>query len=143
MFSYWGRFEGCRSIDDVGDDEWRRRVEYTMRWASTNHFMYDGYWIWLIPVSDRIVSLGVTFDRRLVPTSMKNGDDLVSFLRRHRALDEIMGPDARLLDFVGLSPSTGRKAVLFERSLVPDGYVRFFVDALFSNSSAVIAQGTG
>jgi flavin-dependent dehydrogenase len=142
MFSYWGRFEGCRSIDDVGNDEWRRRVEYTMRWASTNHFMYDGYWIWLIPVSDRIVSLGVTFDRRLVPTSMKNGDDLVSFLRRHRALDEIMGPDARLLDFVGLSHiNRGAKQYFSSDRWYLTGMSGFFVDALFSNSSAVIAQG--
>ena len=53
------------------------------------------------------MSLGVTFDRRLQPLRIRNGAELEAFLRRHRCLDELLGPDAEVLDFLGcrISPA--------------------------------------
>lgn len=138
--SYWGRFRGTRSIDELGDDAWRARVENTLRWASTNHFMYDGYWIWLIPLDAKTVSLGVTFDHRLQPLRLHNGAELEAFLRSHRCLDELLGPDAEVLDFVGLSHiSRGARQYFSDDRWYLSGMSGLFVDPLFSNMSAVIA----
>ena len=140
--SYWTRLESCRSIDECGDAAWRSRVENTQRWASTNHFMYDGYWVWLIPVNEKISSFGVTFDRRRFPLKLKRGEDLVRFLRRHRALDEIIGPDARILDFMGLSHiARGARQYYSDDRWYLSGMSGLFVDPLFSNSAAVISVG--
>ena len=138
--SYWGRFQGTRSIDELGDNAWRARVENTLRWASTNHFMYDGYWIWLIPVDAETVSLGVTFDRRLQPLRLRNAAELEAFLRQHRCLDEVLGADAQVLDYLGLSHiSRGARQYFSEDRWYLSGMSGLFVDPLFSNMSAVIA----
>jgi len=44
-----GRFSGTRDIDELGDEAWRKRVGFTSRYLSTNHFMGRGFWIWAIP----------------------------------------------------------------------------------------------
>jgi flavin-dependent dehydrogenase len=138
--SYWGRFRGTRSIDELGDDTWRARVENTLRWASTNHFMYDGYWIWLIPVDANTVSLGVTFDRRIEPLKIRNGSEFEAFLRGHRCMDELLRPEAALQDFRGLSHiSRGARQYFSEDRWYLTGMSGLFVDPLFSNMSAVIA----
>jgi len=134
--------QGSHGIDDVGDEGWRRRVENTLRWSSTNHFMYDGYWVWLIPVNEDVVSFGVTFDRRRVPLKIKNGEELVHFLRQHRALDEILGPDARVLDFLGLSHIIrGARQYYSADRWYLAGMSGMFVDPLFSGACAVMSVG--
>jgi hypothetical protein len=35
--------------DELGDEAWRKRVGFTSRYLSTNHFMGRGFWIWAIP----------------------------------------------------------------------------------------------
>ncbi len=138
--SYWGRFHGTRSIDELGDDAWRARVENTSRWCSTNHFMYDGYWIWLIPVDADTVSLGVTFDSRLEPLKIHNGQELEKFLRGHRCMDELLGSDAVVRDFMGLAHlNRGARQYFSDDRWYLSGMSGIFVDPLFSNLSAVIA----
>ena len=100
--SYWARYRGCRSVDELGPETWRDRVNHTERWTSTNHFMYRGYWIWVIPVTDEITSIGVVFHHEIAPMSFKNGDELEAFFRSHRAIDEIMGERPETIDFFGL-----------------------------------------
>jgi len=138
--SYWSRFEGCHSIDDMGDESWRRRVDFTLRWASTNHFMYDGYWIWLIPVSEKIVSIGVTFDIKSHDFTMKSGENLLDFLRQHRALSELLGDQARPLDFFGIKPmERGARQFFSMDRWYLTGMSGIFVDPLFSSTSGQIA----
>lgn len=140
--SYWSRFINTHSIDELGDDAWRGRVENTLRWTSTNHFMYDGYWFWLIPLGADTVSLGVTFDRRLAPLKIHNAAEFEAFVRSHRCLDELLGEHASALDFKGLS-HIGRRAKQFysDDRWYLAGMSGTFVDPLFSNSCAVIAFG--
>lgn len=137
--SYWARYAGTRCIDELGDDAWRGRVEGTMRWSSTNHFMYDGYWFWLIPLGADTVSIGVTFDDRLAPMKFRNDGEFTDFLRCHRCMDELLGPDARAMDFRGLSRIHRRVSRYFsDDRWYLTGMSGLFVDPLFSNSSAVI-----
>ena len=100
--AYWGRYEGCPHFDDIGDEEWRQKVEYTSRYLSTNHFMYKGYWIWVIPVDDKITSMGVSYHRDKAPLTLKNAGEMTDFFRQHKALDQIIG-EATCLDFFGLT----------------------------------------
>ena len=51
--SVWARFEGVADIDQLGDDAFRARVRHTSRGLSTMHFLYAGYWIWVIPLRGR------------------------------------------------------------------------------------------
>lgn len=138
----WARVEGCRSLDELGDDAFRRRVDFTLRWASTNHFLYEGYWIWLIPLDDRTASLGVTFDRRCCDLRIRTGEELVAFLRSHRALREILGEDARVLDFQASKRMVrGARQFYSADRWCLCGMAGHFVDPLFSASSALLALG--
>lgn len=138
--SYWSRYTATRCIDELGDDAWRARVEGTMRWSSTNHFMYDGYWLWLIPIDTDTVSIGVTFDKHIAPMKFRNALEFTEFLRSHRCLDELLGSDSEALDFKGLTRIQRRASQYFsDDHWYLTGMSGLFVDPLFSNSSAVIA----
>lgn len=98
--AYWGRYKNCIPFDQLGDDEWRRKVQYTDRYLSTTHFMYPGYWFWHIPLSENLLSIGVDFSQDHAPMTLKNGAELTAFIRSHRCLDQILGKDAECLDFL-------------------------------------------
>ncbi|MGZ3457431.1 MAG: FAD-dependent oxidoreductase, partial [Archangium sp.] len=95
----WGLFEGCHSLDELGTEAWRARVPHWGRFASSTFFMYRGYWIWLQPVTDTRVSIGVVYDRRRQSLSVRDGARLLAFLREHRAVSQVLGEDPRLVDF--------------------------------------------
>jgi flavin-dependent dehydrogenase len=138
--SYWSRYEGCRNIDELGDDEWRRRVKYTQRYLSTNHFTYRGYWIWLIPVSDETVSIGVCYNREMVQANIRNADDLTDFLRKHRCMRDILGERARPTDFFGLKHiPRGAKQMFSEDRWFLTGMSGNIVDPLFSTTCNLIS----
>ena len=63
----WGRFKGTNDIDSLGDDAWRNRVSYTARFLSTIHFAGWGYWIWFIPLSGDLMSVGIVSSREMMP----------------------------------------------------------------------------
>ena len=44
-------------------------IEVVARTLSTNHFCYDGYWIWFIPLSCDLISLGMVIDAGVLATS--------------------------------------------------------------------------
>ena len=99
---YWGRFGNVTNLDTLGDDAWRRRAGLALRHLATNHFMYRDYWIWTIPLSDDTTSIGVMYDGAVRPIKLRNGEELMAFLREHRCLRDVLGPDAQLRDFHGL-----------------------------------------
>ena len=100
--SYWARYRNVKNIDQLGSPEWRARVNHTQRYYSTCHFMYRGYWIWHISISDQIVSIGVEFDEKQANLKFRDGDMLDAWLREHACINEILGPDAEQIDFYGL-----------------------------------------
>lgn len=100
--SYWARYRNVNNIDKLGPPEWRARVNHTQRYYSTCHFMYRGYWIWHISISDEIVSIGVEFDEQQADIKIRNGEMLDEWLRQHACVNEILGDDAEQLDFFGL-----------------------------------------
>lgn len=136
--SYWGRFRTKVPMDELGPESWRARVGHTNRMLSTNHFMYKGYWIWMIPVTDDIFSIGVTFHPDMVPIKIKNASELEAWLRTHKCMDEILGTDAEALDFMGLR-HLRRRAKQFYSSdrWFLTGMSGAVVDPLFSLTCAV------
>ena len=92
----WGRYRGVKGLDAPRDDAWRARVRFTSRHLSTNHLMYDGYWIWFIPLAGDLMSVGVVYDKERL--GELRGEDALprtqeafeAFLREHRAARDLM-----------------------------------------------------
>ena len=65
----WFRIAGRIDLGAWDDDpDWQSRVdEPQYRYLSTNHLMGDGYWVWLIPLSDEYTSVGIVADERRQP----------------------------------------------------------------------------
>jgi flavin-dependent dehydrogenase len=138
--SYWSRVKGFRNLDELGNSAWRGRVSNTQRYLSTNHFMYRGYWLWHIPVSDDVLSLGVTFDRDYLNLRLKNGDELLEFLRQHRAMRDVLPVGANTVDFMGLKHVARCSEQFFSTDRwFLTGMSGMFVDPIFSTNSSIIA----
>ncbi len=86
----WGRYRNVAGLDAVDAPAWKERVRYTSRHLSTNHFMYDGYWIWFIPLAQDLMSVGVVYDKDRYPDGPRSREEMESFLARHRAPRELM-----------------------------------------------------
>ena len=60
--SAWFRVEGLLDVDKLVDPEeqaWHERVPGQKRYLSTNHFVGEGYWVWVIPLSGNATSVGI------------------------------------------------------------------------------------
>ena len=138
--TYWGRYRNINNIDDIGTKEWCKRVAYTERNLSTNHFMYEGYWIWQIPVTEDISSFGVVFDQRTNPMKMKSADDLTAFLKSHKWGAELLGDEPEALDFRGLKkiPRYAKEFASTDRWFLT-GMSNAVIDPLFSSTCVFIS----
>jgi hypothetical protein len=71
---------------------------------STNHLMYDGYWIWFIPLAGDLMSVGVVYDKdrfeklNLDEASPRKQEGFEAFLKSHRAAGDLL-KNAKLVDF--------------------------------------------
>lgn len=93
----WGRFENVGDIDQVDSSEFHERVDWTSRHLSTNHFMYPGYWIWLIPLRKGRMSIGLVRDAESWSAEFHRPEGFLAELRRHRAVRELL-EDAEAID---------------------------------------------
>ncbi len=135
----WGRFRGVVDMDDRGPAWWRARVRHTSRFLSTNHFMYPGYWIWFIPISRGVMSVGVVCDRALFQDAWRTTDGLVAFVREHRAARELLG-EAEPLDAMGYAKVPyGGGAFFGTDRWARVGEANAFSDPLYSPGSDFIA----
>lgn len=134
----WGRFRGVVDLDDHGPEAWRARVNHTSRVMSTNHFCYPGYWIWFIPLGSGLTSVGVVIDKDQWSPAMQRADGFEAFLKRHRAVAELLAP-AELVDVL----SYRQLAYGSTRYLGPGwaciGEAAAFSDPLYSPGSDFIA----
>ena len=86
----WGRYWNVAGLDAVQDPAWRSRVRYTSRHLSTNHMMYDGYWIWFIPLSGDLMSVGVVYDKDRIGEMARTKEAFETFIKSHRSSRELM-----------------------------------------------------
>lgn len=78
----WFRVDGEFNVDDLvpaSDTAWHDRVPGRKRWFSTNHFVGNGYWVWIIPLASGKTSIGIVADQNYHP--------LETFQTRPRALE--------------------------------------------------------
>jgi 2-polyprenyl-6-methoxyphenol hydroxylase-like FAD-dependent oxidoreductase len=96
--SVWGQFSGC--TDDIFDERWQYTFpegERTRRDLDTVHLWGDGYWIWLIRLSNDRISVGVSFHRGRAPADGNLRDVFWEIVRRYPLLDFLAKEN--LLDF--------------------------------------------
>ncbi len=138
--SYWGRFRNVANLDLLGDDAWRSRVNYTTRTLATTHFMYEGYWIWMIPIDGDTYSIGITSKNDLCDVRIKDRQEFVEFLLRHRCLEQLLG-QAELLDYHQLKKLSRRAKQFFSADRwALTGMSAAFLDPLLSPGSAFLAD---
>lgn len=95
--SVWGRFENVADIDGLGSEDFRARVRHTARRLSTIHFMYPGYWIWVIPLRGGVTSVGVTGAFVADDADVRTPEGFSAFLARHAGVTELLS-SAKLVD---------------------------------------------
>jgi FADH2 O2-dependent halogenase len=139
--SRWIRVSNINALDHLGPDDWRERVNFNSRFLSTVHFMYPGYWFWVIPLNENVTSIGVVWHHKKVDLELKSEADFVAFMRRHTALAELLGDKFEVLDYHGMK-KVSRIATQFystDRWFLT-GMSAAFLDPLFSSGSAFMSD---
>ncbi|WP_341666652.1 NAD(P)/FAD-dependent oxidoreductase [Alcaligenes sp. SDU_A2] len=135
--SAWMRVKNMRDLDELGDSAWRERVRFTNRSLSTNHFMYRGYWVWMIPLDAQTVSIGVVWHHEKSQVSIKNQKELEAFLLSHTWGKELFGHDYQIVDFGALkNMARVSKTIFSTQRWFRTGMAAGFIDPLFSSGSA-------
>ncbi len=137
--SSWARYRRVPGVDSFGDAAWRERVCHTSRHLSTNHMMYDGYWIWFIPLAGDLMSVGVVYDKDRVPERLGTREAFEAFLGRHRATRELLY-GAELCDFQQYAHLPYRSDQYFSADRwATTGFASAFVDPFYSPGADFIA----
>ncbi len=140
----WFRIGERIAVDDwVDDDAWQARCEPRARWLSTNHFVGDGYWVWLIPLASGSHSVGIVADARRHPLeTMNTFDKAMDWLEQHQP-SVFAAVDAKrnqLQDFAFLRNfSYGCKQVFSADRWALTGEAGLFLDPFYSPGSDFIA----
>jgi flavin-dependent dehydrogenase len=136
--SAWARFEGMADIDQLGGDAFHARVRHTSRHLSTLHFLYAGYWIWIIPLGFGVTSVGVT-GTPVRDAALRTPDGFRAFMDGHAAVRELIG-DAKAVDFGSLARiAYGTKRFFDPRRIAVVGEAATAADPLYSPGSDFIA----
>ncbi|MCA9655021.1 MAG: tryptophan 7-halogenase [Myxococcales bacterium] len=144
----WWRIDEPLAVDALGHEPaWQRRVPFGMRRLSTNHFMGEGYWVWLIPLASGAISIGIVADGDLHPVDEINTLERARrWLVRHEPqIDALMGPHLdQLKDFRTLKHfSYGATQVYSGQRWALTGEAGVFVDPFYSPGSDFIAMSNG
>ena len=147
----WGRYRKVGDLDLQGSKSWRKRVGYTSRYLSTIHCMAKGYWIWIIPIGDNVVSFGVVYDRNVIESDCRktetNLNELIQtsagfdrFIKRNQVVSKLL-ENAEMLDFQSADQlSYRRKQFCHEDHWAFVGESFGFIDPFYSPGSDVISR---
>lgn len=146
--SSWLRLAGGLPIDDWSDDpDWQARMQEPIRWGYTNHLMGEGYWVWLIPLSSGVISIGIVADPRFHPFERINTlEGALDWLDEHEPLvaDAVRSRPDDVEDFLKIrhySHGTARMYSPDRWGLTGDAGV--FLDPFYSPGSDFIAISNG
>jgi flavin-dependent dehydrogenase len=138
MGAAWARYRDVAGFDAVNEPGFRERVRFTSRHLSTNHLMYDGYWIWFIPLAGDGMSVGVVFDKTRFE-GPRTEAELDTFLASHRAARELL-VGAKREDFQSFSHLAYRTARHFSTDRwALTGDAGSFIDPFYSPGADFIA----
>ena len=136
----WGRFRNVANLDEVGPETFRQRVNGTSRHTSTTHFCYPGYWIWFIPISQKVVSVGIVMERTAGwQEAIRKPDGFLDFLKQHHAAWSLL-QEAELLDIGSFQHLTyGTRQYFSHNRWGLTGESAAFTDPFYSPGSDFIA----
>lgn len=140
----WYRVKGKVDITDfVPQDNraWHDAEFAKDRWRSTNHFMGEGYWLWVIPLSSGNTSIGVVVHDEVHPfDEVRTLERCQAFIEKHEPVVGKFLAEYEVLDFLCLrnySNQVGRAWSMDRWALV--GEAGAFVDPLYSPGTDFIA----
>lgn len=140
----WFRVPGRLDVDDLvpaSEKAWHERVPGRRRYNSTNHLMGKGYWVWLIPLSSGITSIGIVADDKIHPfREYSTFEAARAWLKRHEpALDAYLG-SRPVLDFRKLKQFSHSSSRVFSSDRwACTGEAGVFLDPFYSPGSDFIA----
>lgn len=137
----WGRWRGVEDLDSMGSDEWKSRAGHTGRYLSTNHFMGEGFWIWMIPIGDGIVSIGAVYDKKhRQDLNLQSFEQYQSFIKSHPVVSKMLSR-AESLDFQSYGQlAFKRKYFCSENRWALIGDTFMFLDPFYSPGSDCISR---
>ncbi|TFG66076.1 MAG: NAD(P)/FAD-dependent oxidoreductase [Nitrospirales bacterium] len=140
LAAVWGRFKNVANLDTIGPETFRQRVNGTSRHTSTTHFCYPGYWIWFIPISQDVVSVGIVMERTARwQESFRKAEGFLNFLKQHHGAWSLLR-EATLLDIGSLQHLTYGTRQFFSRNRWGlTGESAAFTDPFYSPGSDFIA----
>ncbi len=143
----WFRIDAPIELDDWSEDpEWRSRLQVPRR-LSTNHFMGEGYWVWLIPLARDRTSVGIVADDHLHPFSeLSNFDKALTWLDRHepQCANVVRQHLDHQMDFRAFKNySHDVKQMFSAERWCLTGDAGMFVDPLYSPGSDFIGMANG
>lgn len=144
----WWRIDAPLAVDDLSADRsWQRRVPFAMRRLSTNHFMGQGYWLWLIPLASGSISVGIVADPAFHPLDQINTlERAIAWVRVHEPqVHALMAPHlGAVQDFLTLKHfSHGAAQVYSGQRWAITGEAGVFLDPFYSPGSDFIAMSNG
>ncbi len=106
----WFRVPGWIDVDDfvpTTDVTWHERVKPQHprgirfgRFNSTNHLCNTGYWVWLIPLPDEVMSVGIVAEEAIIPFETYNSAErALAWLAVNEPLVAAAVADREMLDF--------------------------------------------
>jgi flavin-dependent dehydrogenase len=134
----WMWFEGAKRVDDLVPEHPARPC-FGPRLLSTNHLLYEGYWIWLIPLASGLLSVGLVYDHTVLDEAPRDQAGLLQFLRSHRMLADLLA-DATPVGF-GQARDYARRPQQFinaDRTAFL-GLAAGFADPFYSNGIDMVA----
>lgn len=140
----WFRVKGRIDIAKMADEtqeRWHRVPDGERRWLSTNHLMGEGYWVWVIPLSSGMTSIGaVVHDHVHDFDTVRTLERVQEFLRKYEPDFAEFLSDAEVMDFGCLK----RYSHTVTRCWHPDrwalvGEAGAFSDPLYSPGTDYIA----
>ncbi|MEE2924161.1 MAG: tryptophan 7-halogenase [bacterium] len=147
----WGRYTKVGDLDLQGSKSWRKRVGYTSRYLSTIHCMGKGYWIWIIPIGNNVISFGVVYDRQVIEQNLncsgtnlneliKSSSGFDKFIRQNKVISNLL-ENAEMLDFQSAEQLSYRR----EKFCHTDHWAFIgesfgFIDPFYSPGSDVISR---
>jgi flavin-dependent dehydrogenase len=146
--SVWSRWKNVKDFDDLALAKkfpaWAMKC-VGVRGTATNHLFGDGWWAWWIPLKGGDVSIGVTFDQRLVnfPENGSPAERLKNFLMQHPVARELMS-DATWMDG---DVHWRKNLAYFSTTFAGDGFILVgdaagFIDPFYSPGMDWIAYTT-
>ncbi len=142
--SVWFRIPGRVDVDDMVSPEnrkWHDRVPESRRYFSTNHLCGAGYWVWIIPLSSNVTSVGIVARDDIHPFDAYN--------TREKAIEWLKGNETELgaylegqemLDFKFMKEYSYSSAKVFSgERWACVGEAALFADPFYSPGTDLIA----